>query len=115
MSSVVCDKCGQSGMLINPGVPCLRRYADNTKVCQGTMVATEDVEIIGHYSGQDFQATIIKLTSTERQALNRKLRKQKGICRQCSGSLAPTSIVFCEDHLKAHREKAKSKYVSKNV
>lgn len=35
---VECDTCGQTGMLIDPGVPCLRRFADGTRVCSGTMV-----------------------------------------------------------------------------
>ncbi len=95
-NEVICDTCGQTGMFINSGVPCLRKFADGTKVCKGTMIEHKP-----------------KLTPAERQADNRLLRKAKGICRQCSNKLAPNSIAFCETHLKEHREKAKSKYVSK--
>jgi len=59
--------------------------------------------------------TEIDMTAAERQAENRKQRKEKGICRQCSEPLDPKSVAFCETHLKAHREKARSKYVGKNV
>lgn len=97
-NEVICDKCGQTGMFITPGTPCLRRFADGSKVCHGTMIEQEKQ----------------KLTPAERQADNRLLRKAKGICRQCSNKLAPNSVAFCEMHLKEHREKARLSYVSKN-
>ena len=110
MSNVVCDTCGQTGMLINPGVPCLRRFADGTKVCNGTMIQTND-DILGTYTGQTLKASF---TPAYRQALNRIKRKAQGICRQCSNKLAANSTVFCDDHLEQHREKAKQRYVRKN-
>ena len=103
MTNVVCNKCGQTGMLIVPGSPCLRKYADNTQVCNGTM--EEDLNEVGELSE--------KLTPAYRQAQNRKRRKALGICRQCADSLAPNSIAFCQKHLDEHRQKAKQTYVSK--
>ena len=99
-SEVICDTCGQTGMFVPSGTPCLRKYADGSKICQGTMV--------------EITSMPTRSVAAERQAHNRKQRRVKGICRQCSNKLAPNSIAFCETHLKQHREKAKQKYVSKN-
>lgn len=45
------------------------------------------------------------MTAAERQAQNRQIRKDKGICRQCSDPLDPKSIAFCTRHLEARRKK----------
>jgi hypothetical protein len=93
---VVCSTCGQTSLILVDGEPCLRKFDDNKQTCYGTLME-------------------IDMTPAERQAENRKQRRQKGICRQCSNTLAPKSVAFCEEHLKAHREKAKNSYVGKNV
>jgi hypothetical protein len=93
---VVCQTCGQLSLLLEPGVLCLRKYDDYKQTCQGIMVE-------------------IEMTRAERQAQDRQRRKEKGICRQCSEELDPKSIVFCEEHLMAHRKKARLKNVRTNV
>ncbi len=46
--TVVCNLCGQTAMFINPGVPCLRKFADGTKVCMGIMEKIEKPPIKKH-------------------------------------------------------------------
>jgi hypothetical protein len=84
---IVCDTCGQTGLLLEPGVPCLRKYDDYKQTCFGTMVELETL-----------------MTPAERQALDRKRRKELGICRQCSELLDPKSVAFCTKHLEARRK-----------
>lgn len=95
---VVCDTCGQTSLLLEPGTLCLRKFDDYKQTCRGTMTQEET-----------------NMTAAERQAQNREQRKQKGICRQCSDALDPKSVAFCTTHLKTHREKAREKYVGKNI
>jgi hypothetical protein len=102
-----------TGMLITPGSPCLRKFADGTRICEGTMEKDESV-LLNNYLAREVGELTRPLTAAERQALNRLDRKNRGICRQCSNRLAKNSIVFCEDHLKQHRERAKQSYVSKS-
>lgn len=83
---VVCKTCGQTSLILNSGDLCLRKFDDNKQTCKGTM-------------------RNISMTAAERQAQNRQIRKDKGICRQCSDPLDPKSIAFCTRHLEARRKK----------
>jgi len=112
-NEVVCNKCGQTGIFIIPGTPCLRKFADGTKICDGIMEKDNSVPL-ENYLARELGELTRPLTAAERQALNRLDRKNRGICRQCSNRLAKNSVAFCDEHLKQHREKAKQNYASKN-
>jgi hypothetical protein len=92
-----CNKCGQTSLILNDGETCFRKYDDNKGTCDGVMVASPD-----------------KLTRAERQARDRILRQEKGICRQCSNKLDFNSKAFCTEHLKKHRDRARERYANTN-
>lgn len=96
MSGVACLVCGQLSLILKSGEPCLRQFADGTRVCPGLM-------------GPDDSTS-----PASRQRLNRIRRKSNGICRQCSEKLASNSVAFCEYHLAEHRKKARQKYGNRN-
>jgi len=99
-------------MLLTPGSPCLRKFADGARVCDGVM-EKDEAPLLDNYLARELGELTRPLTAAERQALNRLDRKNRGICRQCSRRLAKNSVAFCDEHLKQHREKAKRNYVSK--